>query len=104
MERVDLREIIKFEISGCAINTNYMKKNTWHTKDGRTMLMSEMDDNHLYNSINYLQKLIPVGYEDWAIIPDYDGLTHDVIINRKEALAMAGYYKLLAEKRRRNLI
>jgi hypothetical protein len=82
-----------------------MKEFLWTTKEGKEMSVSEMDDNHLLNSISFLKRKIPKGAIEIISTPETDSMVSEVgELNRRELLTDFGYYKLLAEKRRRKLI
>ena len=80
-----------------------MTEYKWKTKSGEIMLISEMTDSHLLNAIAYLKRETPKGAEDYIEIPSFDEMTEVHILNRKDLLYYRGYYKLLAEKRRRKI-
>ena len=83
----------------------FMNQFEWRTKEGKYMLPSDMDDNHLLNSIKMLQRNIPKGAEQLIAEDDTDNMDGRVdVMNRRELLKSFGYYKLLAEKRRRKVI
>lgn len=96
-----------------------MKKGgQWRTKDGRVMLIKDMTDSHLLNSIAYLKRNVEK-YRDHILFSTAmasAGMQGEMAIDSVEAverfyqdathqelLAEMGYYKLIAEKKRRNL-
>lgn len=77
-----------------------MKEMIWKTKDNKLVAVSEMTDSHLENAINYLKRTC---YGVFETIPDFNEMDRNVEISRREELTIKGYFKLLAEKRRREL-
>ena len=82
------------------------------------MKLSEMSDNHLINAIAYLRKnidnyrgnAINSGYQtlcavqgEQAQLDIEQGINYYERASRQELLTEMGYYKLLAEKRKRKL-
>lgn len=86
---------------------NRMEKAYWKTKEGKVMLMSEMTDQHLLNSIAYVKRRAKEGIEsilNMGYAPDNDYVEYDVtVIYGKEATDFMGLPDLLKEKRRRKL-
>lgn len=85
----------------------HISKESWRTKDGKIMLISEMTDQHLLNAIAYVKRRAKEGVE-WAFnmgyAEDNDYIEWDGgIIYGKEATDNLGLPDLLKEKRYRKL-
>lgn len=73
----------------------------WTTQFGEKIPLKDMSDRHLINAIRFLDRNC-VGVDDW--IPDFNESDRHVFITRKEELTESGYFKLLAETRKRGII
>jgi hypothetical protein len=90
----------------------------WKTQTGKIMDIRDMDDNHLLNSIAYVRRRVDI-YRDGMLYQAcmaegclqgemaQDSMAREqnryMSASNQEILTEMGYYKLLAEKRRRSL-
>jgi hypothetical protein len=88
-------------------------KNTWTTKEGKVIPISELTDEHLTNIIKHIRRKVNIAIKDYDVEPADIGLDsfgdEDVFSNPNyiqptlENFLPKGYYDLVEESRKRNL-
>jgi hypothetical protein len=86
----------------------------WRTKEGRVMLISEMDDGHLINSIKLLERqangeqraiaLIAVALSEWKPSPTAMAMIEKIFADMDNPVMPPGHKELRAEATRRGLM
>jgi hypothetical protein len=86
----------------------------WRTKEGRVMLLKEMDDSHLINSIKLLERqangdqraiaLIAVALSEWKPSPTAMAMMEKIFSDMDSPVMPPGHKELRAEATRRGLM
>jgi hypothetical protein len=91
--------------------TNGMR---WRTKEGRVMMIKEMDDGHLINSIKLLERqangdqraiaLIAVALSEWKPSPTAMAMIQKIYADMDNPVMPPGHKELRAEATRRGIM